>query len=207
MRELAAACVRLVTTSLKITPDFERETLPIVDHYLDPVRRIADLDIPVIAKLQGDTVGGGFGLAIAAGVVPVWALVFGASAMVAPLLGIAVWAVSVGLVGYACLHLLFVVHGVLLGGKKLIRAIWESVVFIHAQLPAVAGLVVVIVVVYQGLGRVWSLPASSSWLTLVGIVGNACIATGLTAATFVFYEQRMPYALELVRPRRRANRA
>ena len=38
---------------------------PIVDHYLDPVRQIADLDIPVIAKLQGDTVGGGFGLAIA----------------------------------------------------------------------------------------------------------------------------------------------
>ncbi|MBW2313438.1 MAG: enoyl-CoA hydratase/isomerase family protein [Deltaproteobacteria bacterium] len=37
---------------------------PIVDRYLDPVRRIADLDIPVIAKLQGDTVGGGFGLAI-----------------------------------------------------------------------------------------------------------------------------------------------
>ena len=38
---------------------------PIVDRYLDPVRRIAELDIPVIAKLQGDTVGGGFGLAIA----------------------------------------------------------------------------------------------------------------------------------------------
>lgn len=38
---------------------------PIVNHYLDPVRQIADLDIPVIAKLQGDTVGGGFGLAIA----------------------------------------------------------------------------------------------------------------------------------------------
>ncbi|MCP5059733.1 MAG: hypothetical protein GY937_23770 [bacterium] len=37
---------------------------PIVDRYLDPVRCIADLDIPVIAKLQGDTVGGGFGLAI-----------------------------------------------------------------------------------------------------------------------------------------------
>jgi 2-(1,2-epoxy-1,2-dihydrophenyl)acetyl-CoA isomerase len=38
---------------------------PIVDHYLDPIRQIADLDIPVIARLQGDTVGGGFGLAIA----------------------------------------------------------------------------------------------------------------------------------------------
>ncbi len=42
-----------------------REWEPIVDHYLDPVRQIADLDIPVIARLQGDTVGGGFGLAIA----------------------------------------------------------------------------------------------------------------------------------------------
>ncbi|MCC6639817.1 MAG: enoyl-CoA hydratase/isomerase family protein [Deltaproteobacteria bacterium] len=42
-----------------------REWGPIVDHYLDPIRRIADLDIPVIARLQGDTVGGGFGLAIA----------------------------------------------------------------------------------------------------------------------------------------------
>jgi 2-(1,2-epoxy-1,2-dihydrophenyl)acetyl-CoA isomerase len=41
------------------------EWAPIVDHYLDPVRQIADLDIPVIARLQGDTVGGGFGLAIA----------------------------------------------------------------------------------------------------------------------------------------------
>lgn len=41
------------------------EWVPIVDHYLDPVRQIADLDIPVIAKLRGDTVGGGFGLAIA----------------------------------------------------------------------------------------------------------------------------------------------
>jgi 2-(1,2-epoxy-1,2-dihydrophenyl)acetyl-CoA isomerase len=38
---------------------------PIVDRYLDPVRQIAGLDIPVIARLQGDTVGGGFGLAIA----------------------------------------------------------------------------------------------------------------------------------------------
>jgi 2-(1,2-epoxy-1,2-dihydrophenyl)acetyl-CoA isomerase len=38
---------------------------PIVDRYLDPVRLIADLDIPVIARLQGDTVGGGFGLALA----------------------------------------------------------------------------------------------------------------------------------------------
>lgn len=37
----------------------------IVDRYLDPIRRIATMDQPVIAKLHGDAVGGGLGLALA----------------------------------------------------------------------------------------------------------------------------------------------
>jgi len=37
----------------------------IVERYLDPVRRIAALDKPVIARLHGDAVGGGLGLAMA----------------------------------------------------------------------------------------------------------------------------------------------
>jgi len=37
----------------------------IVERFLDPVRLIAGMDIPVIARLHGDTVGGGLGLAMA----------------------------------------------------------------------------------------------------------------------------------------------
>ncbi len=37
----------------------------IVDRYLDPVRRICAMDKPVIARLHGDAVGGGLGLALA----------------------------------------------------------------------------------------------------------------------------------------------
>ena len=37
----------------------------IVARYLDPIRRIAAIDKPVIARLQGDVVGGGLGLAMA----------------------------------------------------------------------------------------------------------------------------------------------
>ena len=37
----------------------------IVDRYLDPIRRIATMGQPVIAKLHGDAVGGGLGLALA----------------------------------------------------------------------------------------------------------------------------------------------
>jgi hypothetical protein len=127
--------------------------------------------------------------------------------MLAPLLGIGVWILSIGVASYLGLHLLFVAHAVLLSGRGLIRAIWESVVLIHSQLPSVAGLVLLIGVVHRGLGFVWSLPQADSWVMLVGILGNACIATGLTAATFVFYEQRMPIALELVRKRRRLRKA
>ncbi|MBM3556066.1 MAG: 2-(1,2-epoxy-1,2-dihydrophenyl)acetyl-CoA isomerase, partial [Alphaproteobacteria bacterium] len=47
---------------LERTPaDWER----IVDRYLDPVRRIALGDKPVIARLHGDVFGGGLGLAMA----------------------------------------------------------------------------------------------------------------------------------------------
>ncbi len=37
----------------------------IVDRYLDPIRRISEMDKPVIARLHGDAVGGGLGLAMA----------------------------------------------------------------------------------------------------------------------------------------------
>jgi 2-(1,2-epoxy-1,2-dihydrophenyl)acetyl-CoA isomerase len=37
----------------------------IVDHYLDPIRLIASIDKPVIARCHGDVVGGGLGLALA----------------------------------------------------------------------------------------------------------------------------------------------
>jgi 2-(1,2-epoxy-1,2-dihydrophenyl)acetyl-CoA isomerase len=37
----------------------------IVDHYLDPVRLIASIDKPIIARCHGDVVGGGLGLSLA----------------------------------------------------------------------------------------------------------------------------------------------
>ena len=37
----------------------------IVDHYLDPIRAIARIEKPVIARCHGDVVGGGLGLAMA----------------------------------------------------------------------------------------------------------------------------------------------
>jgi hypothetical protein len=133
-------------------------------------------------------------------------LTIGLTLALAPLLGFVVWLASMGLGSYVVLHLVFVVHGVLLGRRGLLRAIWESAVLIHSQLLSVIGLMVLVLVIYEGLGFVWSLPSGDSWALLVGILGNACIATGLTAATFVFYQERIGRTLSWLKSRRASAR-
>ncbi len=130
---------------------------------------------------------------VAAGVVslPLWVLLVGTVASLVRPLGLLLWLLGAILGGYVVLHLLFVIPGVLLGGRGLLRAIWESVVLIHTHFPSVIGLILLVQIVYQGLGFVWSLPSSDSWSLLVGILGNGCLATGLTAALFVFYQERI----------------
>ena len=123
--------------------------------------------------------------------VSLWMLLAGTAVAIAPLLGLLVWAFGMGLGSYIMLHFLFVVHGILIGRRGMLRAVWESTLLIHTQFPSVIGLVVLVVVIYKGLGFVWSLPSGDSWSLLIGILGNGCIATGLTAATFVFYQERM----------------
>ena len=130
-------------------------------------------------------------LAIGMALVPLWTLLVGTIMAIAPPLGILVWSLGIGLASYFVLHLLFVVPGVLLGGRGLLRAIWESILLIHTQFPSVLALVLLVIVIDQGLGFVWSLPSGESWSLLVGILGNGCIATGLTAALFVFYQERV----------------
>ena len=62
---------------------------------------------------------------------------------------------------------------------------------IQTRFPSVVTLILLAVVIYEGLGFVWSLPSGDSWSLLVGILGNGCVATGLTAGTFVFYQEQV----------------
>lgn len=123
--------------------------------------------------------------------VPIWMLIVGGVLALVPPLGFLVWSLGIGLGSYMVLHLLFVVPGVLVGDRGLVQAVWESILLIHTQFPAVVGLVLLVVIIYQGMGFIWSLPSAESWSLAVGILGNACIASGVTAALFVFYQERI----------------
>ncbi len=122
---------------------------------------------------------------------PIWLTVLMTAAAIADILLLLTWGLSLGMASFAVLHLLFVVHGVLLGERGILRAILESVVLIRANFPSSVGLVLAIVLIYQGLGYVWSMPSGDSWLLLIGILGNSCIATALITGTFVFYQERI----------------
>jgi hypothetical protein len=127
-----------------------------------------------------------------------WLLVVVLGAAIAEPLGILLWVAGVSLMSYSALHLVFVIPGLLLGGRQLLQAVGESVTLSHINLPSVVGLVVLAIVIYEGLGYAWSLPASDSWVFLVGIIGNAVVATGLTGAAFLFYRDRLVVARRLL---------
>jgi hypothetical protein len=133
-----------------------------------------------------------FGLmVIGSALFPLWVLVVALGTSIAQPVGILLWVGGVGLLSYAALHLLFVIPGLLLGERGLLRAIGESVLLSHVNLSSMLGFVLLTLVIYEGLGYAWSLPRSDSWAMLIGILGNAFVATGLTSAAFVFYRDRM----------------
>jgi hypothetical protein len=123
--------------------------------------------------------------------VPLWLILVGLALSVAEILGLVFWGLSVGAAGFVLLHMLFVVHGVLLGERRLLRAVVESIALIRFNFASSAGLVILGVLIYKGMGYIWSLPASNSWLLLLGILCNSGIATALVAATFIFYQERV----------------
>lgn len=131
-------------------------------------------------------------------ILPVWAtMVTLAGALFEPL-AILLWVGGVGFFGYAALHLVFVIPSLLLGERPLGRAIGESLLLSHAGLPSVLGFVLLTVVIYEGLGYAWALPRSDSWAMAVGIMGNGFVATGLTAAAFEFYRDRLMLTHRLI---------
>jgi len=136
-------------------------------------------------------------LVIGSAIASVWLLVVALGTMIAQPLGILFWIGGAGFLGYAALHLIFVVPSLLLGEGSLRHAIGESILLSHLNLWPLFGFLALTLVIYEGLGFAWSLPPSDSWVLFVGILGNAFVATGLTGAAFVFYRDRLRVVRQL----------
>ena len=93
--------------------------------------------------------------------------------------------------------LAFSMHGIVLRGCQIKRAIIDSVQLVSRNMPAAAALLTIALLITWGLGYLWTIPDSDSWFLIIGLAGHAFITTGLVAASFIFYQDRYRWGREM----------
>jgi len=94
---------------------------------------------------------------------------------------------------FASVHLFFSVPAIFVSNAGPLLAIQRSVGLVRRHLWASVALILLTWLILAGMDRVWELLASqlqSPYGVILGILGNAYVASGLIAAGMVFYIQR-----------------
>jgi hypothetical protein len=95
-------------------------------------------------------------------------------------------------VGYwILLYLWFVSYALVMNDIGIVRAIWYSANVVQRNLFPTFGLVVLSYIIMQGMLVVWQLFEVNTFGSLLAIAGNAFIGTGLVAASFFWYQDRL----------------
>lgn len=89
------------------------------------------------------------------------------------------------------IYMLFVPEAILLSEDGVMRAIWRSAMVMRFSFWPALGLYALVRVISTGLLFIWQRLAVTASGAVVAIVANAFIGTGLTAALFVFYRERL----------------
>ena len=93
---------------------------------------------------------------------------------------------------WALFYLAFTIHGVALRDISVLRSVQASVYLMRTQFPPTMGLLIVAILIDIGLGFLWNIPPSDSWVKAAGILGHAFVVTGLITATALYYVDRIP---------------
>ncbi len=83
--------------------------------------------------------------------------------------------------------LIFAPHGVFVYRLSIWKAIKRSVLIVRFTFPTTAVFLIGAVFISQVMDALWRIPPEDSWLMLIGVGGHAFVATGLLAASFVYY--------------------
>ena len=107
-------------------------------------------------------------------------------------LGTLTTALVVTLILWAQLYLYFAQDAIFISRVGPLVAIRRSAAVFRANTWASIGIAVLITIILLGMAQVWvMLAARASWGLALGIVGNAYIASGLVAASMLFYRERV----------------
>jgi hypothetical protein len=88
------------------------------------------------------------------------------------------------------IYLFFFVNALILNDTGILRAIWNSFSVVRRNFWSTIGLMLLIGLIGAGFSIIWRMLSTSSWGTLLAILGNAYIGSSLAAASFTFYRDR-----------------
>jgi len=124
------------------------------------------------------------GVAAVAGLLAI--LSFDLAQLLLNLFGLGLWSLAI----YGAVLFFYTSRAIILDDMGILRSIWNAVNVMHRGFLGALGFVLLISILQTGLLYIWRMLAVSPAGTLVGIVGNAYVSTGLVMASFIFYRDR-----------------
>lgn len=119
-----------------------------------------------------------------------------ASLVLGPLAFI-IWALAL----WVLLYLFFVPQAVTMAEEQPLRALWSSFLIVRTSFWSVLGLILLTNLIGSGLSLVWRSIMDMPSGTIIAILGNAYVGSGLTAAAFIFYRDRVAMWREMQQQR------
>lgn len=125
-------------------------------------------------------------------------IVLGSLTLVNPMLGQGALFIGAIALIWLIVPLIFTPHGIFALRIPFVRALGTSVQVVRFTYSGTGMFILILVVISQGLDMLWQVPAETSWLTLVGILGHAFVNTGILAASFVYYRDGLRFVQTLL---------
>ncbi len=94
---------------------------------------------------------------------------------------------SAGLLLLVLVHLFLAEEAIFVAGVGPLQAIRESFIIVRRNFWPVMGIFFLVNIIIQGTNIVWGFFPSNSLGVVIGVVGNAFIGTGLSAAVMLYY--------------------
>jgi len=98
--------------------------------------------------------------------------------------------VALGIVTWVSFYGIFFIAALVMNDASIWRAIWNSFNVVLRNFGTTFTLFLLINLIGGGLTILWQKLSTGSWLTFIGIVGNAYVGTSLVVASLVFYHDR-----------------
>ena len=88
------------------------------------------------------------------------------------------------------IYLFYAIDAMFINESGLFQSVWNSMVMVRRNLWPTLGLILLTNVISAGLMLIWQRLTFASWGTVIAILSNAFIGSGLVAAIMIFYKDR-----------------